>query len=109
MPKYLGPSFAIGDDSPLTGDEIGFAECKEFQRKYLAGISATIEQASFARNEQWGYVVRVIYSTRGELGGTRAGGTLICWSSERGAPVDFLVDVPGTAADLTPRHPGSHR
>ncbi len=97
MSEWKGPSFVVGADKVLTGDEPEFANCRVAQARYLAGISAKTEAVVYARSPEWGYVMRVLYAN---IEQPDQKGTLICWRSEYLDETNMIVDVPGTADDL---------
>jgi len=101
MQKVEGPSFTIGTDTILSGEEAGFSKCKSFQDKYLAGISARVEAVVYAYSEKWGHVVRSYYKTRRQPAGVVEEGTLVCWRENDSDEVKFLVDIEGRLSDLT--------
>lgn len=106
MTKFEGPRFAVGTDNVLSGTEPEFAACKSFQAKYLSGIAAKTNAISYAYSSEWGYVLRVLYVNVDALHENAERGTLVCWRQKGDDAVKFLVDVPGTAADLIPNRNG---
>jgi hypothetical protein len=97
MSEPKGPSFAVGADTLLSGDEPEFVNCKAAQVRYLTQISAKAEAVVYAHSPEWGYVLRVLYTN---ISQPAEKGTLICWRSEHVDETNMMVDVEGTAADL---------
>jgi len=100
MSELEGPSFAVGNDTILSGDEPEFAGCKALESEYLGGISAKAEAIVYARSSVWGYVMRVFYASKHDVQKHLETGTLICWCTPPSDKTNFLVDVAGTADDL---------
>lgn len=100
MSEPEGPSFAIGSDTILSGDEPEFAKCKALQSEYLGSLSAKVEAIVYAHSSVWGYVIRVLYASRHDAQKRPEMGTLICWCAPPSGKTNFLVDVAGTADDL---------
>lgn len=98
------PSFTISNETVLTGDEPEFHQCKSFQAKYFASISARPEMAVYSYSEAWGYVIRTLYII-GDAVPIQSRSTMICWRPKDLDEIKFAVGVRGAATDLERKSP----
>ena len=86
------PPFALGNDVILTGEEPQFTELKHWQRVLLKDEEGAPVKTRFARNPQWGFVLRSSFKTPygdGALSLWRDSKNVVHYSTAAGLPEEL--------------------
>lgn len=86
------PPFALGNDVILTGEEPQFTELKHWQRVLLKDEEGEPIKTRFARNPQWGFVLRSSFKTPygdGALSLWRDSENVVHYSTAAGLPEEL--------------------
>ena len=94
------PPFEIKNEIALAGNEAQFEGCARFLERYLEQTQSVLRRIAYTHSKTWGYVLRADYARSESSGGSE--GTIICWTIDGSAEVQFAVDVEGRVNDLGP-------
>lgn len=91
------PSFNVGNDILLSGNEIEFFEMKSFAAQHLADIGAQIKVECYTVNEKWGHIYRIVYVSTQPKSDLR--GTLMLWKTHGSEKFSISSSVPAVELD----------